>query len=96
MVLPQSAIILINEYSKPLTHPNWKNRHWICVGELYKDIYRNKLYLQSKLYKQFLYNVQHEIPPHILHNEMIFKGSKYVSNTYGIKLKVLYDIIYKN
>jgi hypothetical protein len=54
MELPDDVLKIIREYSKPVTNPNWRNRKWICVGDLYKE------------------------------------------NEYFIKLKVCYDIIYKN
>jgi hypothetical protein len=98
MELPEDVLQLIREYSKPLTHPNWRNRQWICVGDLYTDIFKQYIECNKKrnLYIRFIHNVQKNNCWVDLYLFVTEHGILEMSNFYDIKLKVCYDIIHKN
>jgi hypothetical protein len=79
MELPEDVLQIIREYSKPVTHPNWRNRQWICVGDLYKDILQQDINIAPTttifLYQQFMLNV---------HNNNCWWDLYVYKNKYGI------------
>jgi hypothetical protein len=95
MELPADVLQIIHEYSKPVTHPNWRNRQWICVGDLYKDILRkgNTNFENYMLYKKFIHHVQNNIR----WDELYYFTRKYgideTSKFYNIKPKICRDIL---
>lgn len=97
--LPINAQTLISEYSKPLTHPEWKHRKGMCVGSIYKEInnYKisnNKKFLKYfKLYTLFFINVQNGYNWWNIYKFSLRYGIKETSITYEINIKVLYDIV---
>jgi hypothetical protein len=98
MELPDDVLQLIRDYSKPVTHPNWRNRQWICVGDLYKDIFKQYINCSKrrKLYLQFIRNIQKNNCWIDLYLFVTEHGIHEMSHFYDIKLKVCRDIIYKN
>jgi hypothetical protein len=98
MELPEDVLQLIREYSKPMTHPNWRNRQWICVGDLYKDILQKDIITtpirRIMLYQQFIINVHNN---NCWWDLYVFKkkyGIAEMSKFYGIKPKVCDIIMY--
>ncbi len=100
MNLPESAIQLIREYSKPITHPKWKSRKWVCVGDMYNEItnYKNKSNKYDKhytLYHTFTMNVQNEHEWWNIYLYYLKAGLKFTSMEYDIPDKVLLKILNK-
>ena len=95
MELPDDVLQLIREYSKPVTNPNWRNRQWICVGDLYKDALRkrNTNFTNYMLYTKFVHHVQNNIRWHEIYYFTCKYGIEETSKFYDIKLKVCHDII---
>ena len=96
MELPDDVLQIIREYSKPVTHPNWRNRKWICVGDLYKDISRRhcRFIYKFPIYKQFVLHVQNDK----FWMDLYYCREEYGSiegacEHHGIKLKVYHDIM---
>jgi len=98
MELPDDVLQIIREYSKPITHPNWRKRKWICVGDLYTDIFKQYIGCSKKrkLYLRFIRNIQKDNSWVELYLFVAEYGILEMSSFYDIKLKVCYDIIYKN
>ena len=99
MELPEDVLQIIREYSKPVTNPNWRNRQWICVGDLYKDVLRHDIQDTPRnkiiLYQRFIDNVRNQHHWDDLYAFQKIYGMDELSQCYGIKLKVCYDI-FKN
>ena len=99
MELPDDVLQLIREYSKPVTNPNWRNRQWICVGDLYKDILRQDIYDTPRnkiiLYQRFINNVRNDNHWDDLNEFRKQYGMNELSKCYGINIKVCHDI-FKN
>ena len=99
MTLPERAKKLISEYSKPITHPNWRDRSWICVGEMYRQIrrvkqnYPNKYYKCCNLYLNFYKNVHNSYSFWDIYQFSLRNGIKETSIVFGISIKVVYDIV---
>ena len=97
MNLPSRAVKLIREYSKPRTCPNWRNRKWICIVDLFKDItqldvtYKDK---RLKLYKLFISNIQNNYCWTDLYNFILHTNLHDASIRFGIAEKTLKYIIY--
>jgi hypothetical protein len=54
-VLPERALSIINEYSRSLTRPDWRqSKPIITTFQLYKHILENQTKLAPLLYKLFL------------------------------------------
>lgn len=99
MEFPDDILQLIREYSKPVTNANWRNRQWICVGDLYNDILQKKVNStrypkKHLLYQRFMYNVQNNRCWIDLYLYTIENGIHALSDFYNIKLKVCYKIMY--
>jgi len=98
MILPESAVQIIREYSKPLTHPNWKTRKWICVGDMYNEItsYKNKSEKYDKhytLYRTFTMNVQNEYSWWNIQLYYLKCGLKFTSIEHDIPENILRKIL---
>jgi hypothetical protein len=101
MALPQIALKLISEYSKPCTHPNWRNRQWICVGDIYNEFMsyknnNNKYDKHYKLYKRFTLNVQNNYNWNTIYECYLMSGITITSLQCKISEKILRKIIYSN
>jgi hypothetical protein len=91
MNLPPRALALIREYSKPLTPPDWRDRQWICVGDLYQEIKNLRIIKEDRryiLYKRFMYNILNNYDWFDLYTHSLRNGMQCTSNKYGIQLKV--------
>ena len=94
-MLPQRAQKLISDYSKPLTHPNWKNRRWIPIEYLYNEINYNMMNrkMYYKLYGLFLLNVQNNNRWATLFSSYESFGLKKTSINFDIPIHVLSVIL---
>ena len=97
-MLPDRVKKLISEYSKPLTNPNWRNRSWICVGDMYKEIIGDKNVTLKydkhyALYKAFLLNVQNEYGWHNIYLYYLKSNIYHTSVEHDIPLKVLKKLL---
>ena len=100
MNLPTRALTIIREYSKPMTPPDWRDRQWICIVDLVKDIARlkvTKTHKRFKLYKRiFMRNIQHGFGGVELYLSTLENGIHATSIASGINEKILRYLIYKN
>lgn len=97
--LPPNVLALIREYSKPLTPCNWKQRWWLCVGDIYTEIgkYKNskckKYDKYYNLYVRFRSNVQNNYTWWDIYIFYLKNGIALTSNVFNIKVKILYNIL---
>jgi hypothetical protein len=100
MNLPIRALTLIRDYSKPMTLPNWRDRQWICIVDLVKDIARLKVTKTGKrfkLYKRlFMRNMQNGFGSVELYLSTLENGIHATSIASGINEKILRYLVYKN
>jgi hypothetical protein len=100
MNLPTRALALIREYSKPMTRPDWRDRQWICVVDLVKDIARLRITKPDKrfkLYKRiFMGNMQNGFGGVELYLSTLENGIHATSIVSGINEKILRYLVYKN
>jgi hypothetical protein len=99
--LPSNALALIHEYSRPITRPDWRERKWICVGDMYKEItnYKNvstKYDIYYNLYNCFNKNVQGNLCWSHLYSCVLTMGLKNAAEECGITEHVLKKLINKN
>ena len=98
MILPPTALALIREYSQPITPANWRQRKWLCVGDMYKEINKykqisHKYDIHFELYKRFLKNVQGNNSWSILSDYVCFIGLTHAAEEFEINEKVLLKIL---
>ena len=60
MNLPSNALILIREYSRPVTRPDWRKLNRLPLYKLYKEIMhkKNTSWNYGKIFQIFIINIQ--------------------------------------
>ena len=49
MELPDDVLLIIREYSKPLTRPDWRTINPLCLHILYNELYDILFYSSSRV-----------------------------------------------
>ena len=91
MILPENVQRIISEYSKPVTHPLWKNRKWISIENIYREIKMNTR--NVKVYNIVINHIQNGFHWATLFSNYEILGLKYTSLKYDIPIHLLYVIV---
>ena len=60
-VLPSRALSLITEYSKPVTHANWRTKHLMTTFSIYVDFRKKKIWGQKNFWRHLYSIIIHNI-----------------------------------
>jgi hypothetical protein len=95
MNLPYNALVLIREYARPLTRPDWRNLNRIPLYKLYKEIMhkKNTNWNYGKIFQLFIINIQRGFAWSELDIYSKLYGIKICSEITGIEYKVLEKIL---
>ena len=94
-MLPNNVLKLIREYSKPLTHPNWKRRRWIPINKIFLSIltYSPNIFIkQNKLYELYLQNLFNYKQIDCVLSNITLNGIPNTSNKFDISESILLEI----
>ena len=89
MFLPQRALILIKEYSKPLTRPDWRNIRRLNMGHLYNNIMDNKNKYYPPVFKLFTRNIVKNYSYQYIIQVVKMEGKEKASIILNITIEVL-------
>ena len=79
MNLPVSALLLIKEYSKPLTRPDWRTLNRLSFYSLYSEV------IQRRTYKRKVLNSLYKT----IHKEHMIAGILYNTTYYNVYISSL-------
>ena len=89
MFLPPRALALINEFSKPITRPDWRNIRRINMGHLYNDIMYNKNNYYPSVFNLFTKNIVRNYSYQYIVQAIKMEGKEKASIMLNIPLNVL-------
>ena len=95
MNLPSNALVLIREYSRPITRPDWRKLNRLPMYKLYKEIMRKKntSWDYAKIFQIFIIDIQRGFTWSELKIYAQMYGMKVCSELSGIQYKELEQIL---